>query len=78
MRTVQRNRYGFMRVEIIHNGYGQIRVQSKFLDGSVWINENYAPFSRREFLRGYAFVSPDTIYCWQEEIESQTVLRGIS
>jgi len=76
-RIVQRNKYGFMRVELIHNGLGQIRAQSKFLDGSAWINEQDSPFSRRELIRGHAFASPDQLYCWQQEIDAQNVLRGI-
>lgn len=68
-----------MRVEIIHNQLGQIRIQSKFLDGYLTMHEDYTYdyFSRREFLRGHAFCSPDQLYCWQEEIDAQNVLRGI-
>lgn len=77
-RTVQVNRYGFKRVEIMHNGLGQIYIKSKHFDGSLWLPEGTEWFTRRDKLRGHSFSSPDLIYTIQEEIDAQNVLRGIS
>lgn len=77
-RIVQTNQYGFKRVEFWHDRISGYKIKSRFLEGEFFMPESHAEefFTKTDLARGYAFVSIDTLYVWQETIDAWEILRN--